>query len=68
MGDGPWRQLSIASSAVSTLGVVLFGGVWPGAPSRRLSILDVAIALFMNVVILVLLLAIGWPPQAMFGK
>lgn len=66
--DNWWRPAAIASSAVSTLGILLFGATWPGAPNRRLSNLDIAIALFMNAVIVVLLLAMGWPPVAMFGK
>ncbi len=63
-----WRQLSIASSIISILGIALFSGIWPGAPSRKFSALDTAIALVMNMAILVLLLWIKWPPEAVFGK
>jgi hypothetical protein len=63
-----WRQLAVASAAISTLGIALFAGTWPGAPSRGFSNLDTAIAVFMNAVILVLLLWLKWPPEAMFGK
>jgi hypothetical protein len=63
-----WRQTAAVSCAVSTLGLILFCGVWPGVPNRRLSALDVAIAMVMNAGIVVLLLAAGWPPEAMFGK
>jgi hypothetical protein len=65
---GAWRQVAAVSSAVSTLGLILFGGVWPGAPNRKLSALDVAIAMVMNAAIVVLPLVAGWPPEAMFGK
>jgi hypothetical protein len=63
-----WRQTANLSSVVSILGIALFSGIWPGAPSRRLSTLDTAIALMMDAAILVLLLAADWPPLSMFGK
>lgn len=63
-----WRQLAVAASVISTLGIALFSGTWPGAPNRRLSNLDIAIALAMNALIVVLLLWLQWPPKTMFGK
>jgi hypothetical protein len=63
-----WRQMAIVSAITSSVGSVVFSGIWPGAPSRKLSILDTAIALVVNAAILALLLGAGWPPQAMFGK
>lgn len=63
-----WRPLAVAGSIVSTLGIVLFSGIWPGAPSRRLSTLDTVIALVLNGVILVLLVWLQWPPYSMYGK
>ncbi len=63
-----WRPLAIAGSILSTLGIALFSGIWPGAPSRRLSTLDTVIALVMNGGILVLLLWLQWPPLEMYGK
>ena len=63
-----WRQLAIVSSVISSLGIVLFSGIWPGAPNRRLSNLDTVIALVINTVILVLLLGFDWPPEIMFSK
>lgn len=63
-----WRQSAIVGSIISTLGIALFSGVWPGAPSRKLSTLDTVIALVMNAAILVLLIALQWPPFALFGK
>ncbi|MCJ7570218.1 MAG: hypothetical protein MUO58_22115 [Anaerolineales bacterium] len=63
-----WRQLAIGSSVISALGIALFSGIWPGAPSRKFSALDTAIALFMDAAILVLLLWAKWPPESMFGK
>ncbi|HLC05428.1 MAG TPA: hypothetical protein VJK02_20520 [Anaerolineales bacterium] len=62
-----WRQLAVASSVISTLGIALFSGIWPGAPNGRLSNVDTAIALVMNAAILFFLLWAEWPPQAMFG-
>jgi len=63
-----WRQLAIVASIVSIIGIALFNGIWPGAPSRRLSNLDTSIALGMNVAILLSLLWLQWPPYTMFGK
>lgn len=63
-----WRQLAIASSVISTLGIAVFSGTWPGAPNRRLSNLDTTIALVMNALILVLLLWVEWPPETMLAK
>ena len=61
-----WRQLAAASALVSTLGIALFSGIWPGAPNRRLSNIDTAIALVINAAVLVMLL-VGWPPGTLFG-
>ena len=44
----------------------LFSGIWPGAPNRRLSNIDTAIAVAIDVAVLVLLL-VGWPPGTLFG-
>jgi hypothetical protein len=55
-----WRQLTVAVCVVSTLGIVLFSGIWPGAPNRKLSQIDTAIALVINVVLLVAVAA-GYP-------
>ena len=63
-----WRQLSVASAAISTLGIALFSGIWPGAPDKRLSTLDTIIALVVNVAVFVALLWLQWPPYEMFGK
>jgi len=67
-GADLWRQLAVISSVVSILGIALFSGIWPGAPSRKFSTLDTAIALVMDAAILVLLLWVKWPPESMFGK
>ena len=63
-----WRQLAGAAAIISTLGIVLFNGMWPGAPDRRLSNLDTVIALVVNAAILICLLWLQWPPVTMFGK
>jgi len=55
-----WRQFAAAACVVSTLGIVLFSGIWPGAPNRKLSQIDTAIALVINVVLLVAVAA-GYP-------
>jgi hypothetical protein len=63
-----WRQLAVAAAVISTLGIILFSGIWPGAPEKRLSTLDTVIALAVNLAVFVTLLWMGWPPYEMFGK
>ena len=63
-----WRQLAIAGAVASVLGVVLFFGTWPGAPDTFYSLLDIGVALAMNLVIFGALVWLHWPPQPMFGR
>lgn len=63
-----WRGLAVFSAIISTLGSVLFSGIWPGAPNRKLSNLDTAISLVVNIAVLVVLLGLHWPPYEMFNK
>ena len=58
-GDA-WRQLALASSIVSALGILLFFGIWPT--------FNTFAALAVNIAVLVTQLWLHWPPQAMFGK
>ncbi len=62
-----WTQIAAGSAIISTLGIALFSGIWPGAPNRRLSTIDTAIALVINAALLVLLL-VGWLPGTLFGN
>ena len=55
-----WRQLALASSIVSALGIVLFFGTWPT--------FNTLAALAVNIAVLVTQLWLHWPPQAMFGE
>jgi hypothetical protein len=63
-----WRQYAVLSAIISTAGIILFSGIWPGAPNRRLSNIDTVIALVVNIAIFVTLLWVQWPPYDMFGK
>ena len=63
-----WRQLAIGGAIISTIGIILFSGIWPGAPTKRMSQLDTVIGMVVNVAILVCLLWLEWPPVSMFGK
>jgi len=63
-----WRQISLVAAFISTLGTVLFSGIWPGAPDKRLSTADTIISLVVNVAVFVALLVLQWPPVDMFGK
>jgi len=58
-----WSQLAVASAIISTLGIILISGIWPGAPNRKLSNLDTIIALILNIAILVTQLWLHWPPS-----
>ena len=55
-----WRQVALASSVVSLLGITLFLGTWPA--------FNTIAAIGMNIAVLVTQLWLDWPPQAMFGK
>jgi hypothetical protein len=63
-----WRLLAILSAVISTAGTILFSGIWPGAPNRKLSTIDTVISLVVNVAVLIVLLGLNWPPYEMFGK
>ena len=65
--EDTWRQLAAASAVISSLGIALFSGIWPGAPNRRISNIDTAIALAINAAVLVTLL-VGWLPGTMFSS
>ena len=55
-----WRMLAMISEVVSMVGIVAFLGTWPA--------FNTIAALSVNVAVLVALLWLNWPPQAMFGK
>ena len=63
-----WRQLALLSAVISTLGTLIFSGIWPGAPDKRLSTVDTVISLVVNVAVIFLLLVMQYPPLSMFGK
>ncbi len=55
-----WRPLAVVSALVSMAGIVLFFGTWP--------MFNTLAALAMNVAVLIALLGLRWPPEAMFGR
>jgi hypothetical protein len=55
-----WRQVALASSVVSLLGITLSFGTWPA--------FNTIAALGVNVAILVTQVWLHWPPLALFGK
>jgi hypothetical protein len=57
--EGVWRPMGVATALVSLTGVVLFLGTWP--------ILYTVAALGVNVAVLVAVLWLHWPPQAIPG-
>jgi len=57
-----WSQVVVPAAIISTLGIVLISGIWPGAPDPRLALLDTIIALVVNFAILVSQVGLHWPP------
>jgi hypothetical protein len=55
-----WRQLSIGSAIISTMGIIVFFGTWP--------MFNTLAALAVNVAVLVTQLITHWPPIEMFGR
>jgi hypothetical protein len=55
-----WRPLGVASALVSGAGIVLFFGTWP--------MFNTLAALGMNVAVLVAVVWLGWPSEAMLGR
>jgi hypothetical protein len=55
-----WRQLAVASSITSMLGIVVFFGTGP--------MFNTIAALGVNVAVLITQLWSHWPPPAMFGN
>ena len=55
-----WRPLAVLSSLFSLLGLVLFIGNWP--------VFNTIGAIGFNLVVLVALLGLKWPPLALFGR
>jgi hypothetical protein len=66
---GPgWRQLAISGAVASMLGLAVCFGTWPGASETFYALLDIGVALAMNLAILGTLLWVHWPPLPMFGR
>ena len=55
-----WRQLALASSLVSIVGITLFLGTCP--------VFNTLAALAMNIAVLVTQLWLRWPPRALYGR
>lgn len=56
-----WSQLAVAAAILSTLGIFLISGIWPGAPNQKLSVLDTLIALIVNIAIFITQFWLHWP-------
>jgi len=56
-----WNDLAIAGAVASLLGITFSSGLWPGAPDRSRSVLNTAIALVMDAIILITQLWLHWP-------
>lgn len=55
-----WRPLGVGSALVSGTGIVLFFGIWP--------MFNTLAALGMNAAVLVAVLGLNWPSQAVVGS
>jgi hypothetical protein len=60
LASWPWQSIIVASAVLSTLGIAVFTGIWPGGEARLRS-LHVGLAMSMNILILVTQLFLGWP-------
>ena len=63
-----WRGLATLGAIISLLGVALFPATWPGAQSPRRSLLDNAIAVAFDLIILIAIYWFHWPAPALFGR
>jgi hypothetical protein len=61
VGGEAWRQIAVGAAIVSSLGIALLSGIWPGSPNRQRSILNTSIAMVMNLAILITQLWLQWP-------
>ena len=59
-GELDWSMVLVAAAVISSAGLALFGGIWPGGEAR-LRALHLFLALGMNAIILVTQLVLGWP-------
>lgn len=55
-----WRPLAAAAALASATGIVLFFGTWP--------MFNTLAALGVNVAVLVAVVWLGWPSEAMLGR
>ncbi len=55
-----WRPLAVVVALVSATGIVVFFGTWP--------MFNTLAALGVNVAVLVAVVWLHWPPQAVFGR
>ncbi len=57
---GVWRPLAVAAALVSATGIVFFFGTWPT--------FNTLAALGVNVAVLVAVVVLRWPSEAMLGR
>ena len=60
LGDLAWSAVLAVAALISSAGIALFAGTWPGGEAR-LRALHIVLALGMNAIILVTQLVLGWP-------
>ncbi|MGD8486907.1 MAG: hypothetical protein PVH07_09750 [Chloroflexota bacterium] len=60
LDDLPWSATLVAAALISIGGIALFTGIWPGGEAR-LRVLHVALAVGMDLIIIVTQLVLGWP-------
>lgn len=57
--DAQWRAIAIVSAVVSAAGIVCFFGTWP--------MFNTLAAMAVNVGVLIALVSLGWPSEALRG-
>lgn len=68
LNPSAWRPTSSGASLISLLGIAAFAGIWPGSPSRNRSVLNTAIAVLMDGIILAAVVGLRWPPLDLLAR
>ncbi len=65
--DAAWRQIAVWAAIVSLVGVGFLAGFWPGSPRGFQNLLNVGVAVAMDLAILVTQLWLRWPDESALG-
>jgi hypothetical protein len=66
--ESAWREITVASAISSLAGMAIFAGTWPGSANGLQNVLDLGVAVTMNVAVLVTQLWLHWPDPSNLGR